>query len=181
MSAWQRIEPTKAIKSGFRQITVKNFQMPDGSVKDFDVFDRDGIEFAGTIALTEDNKVIIAEMFRPGPEKMMQEIPGGTVENNDSPLETAKKELLEETCYEPGEIERLGSVYKDAYMNGKWHYFLATKCVKKSAEQKLDEREFIKIKLITIDELIDNALNGRMADTEAVLLAYERLKQIKEE
>jgi len=180
MTAWQRTDPTKSIKSDWREITVKTFKTPGGGTTTFDTYDREGIEHAGVVALTADNKVIIAEQFRPGPEKVMQDLPGGTLDRGEQPLEAAKRELLEETCYVPGEIEYIGLVYKDAYMNGTWHYFLATNCKKREGEQHLDEDEIVEVKLISIDEFIKNACTGRMIDAQAVLLAYDKLLKIKE-
>ncbi len=60
-------------------------------------------------------------------------------------------------------------------MNGTWHFFFATDCVK-VADQKLDDNEFIETELITIEELIANAKTGKMTDAIAVFMAYEKLQ-----
>ena len=179
MQPWKRVEPTSFVKTAFRGITTKSFQMPDGSVRQYDVFDEDGIQHACVIALTSDNQVIIAEQFRPGPEKLMQEIPGGTIDPDESPLTAVTRELLEETCYAPGTIEPLGVGYKDAYMNASWHYFLARNCVAVDQEQRLGAGEYVNIRLISIDEFLENAKNGCMTDGDAVLLAYDKLMELK--
>jgi hypothetical protein len=69
-------------------------------------------------------------------------------------------------------------MYRDAYINGTWFYYLATDCQADSNGQSLDKDEQIDPVLISIEQLIKNALAGRMTDPFAVFLAYERLKTL---
>ena len=62
-----------------------------------------------------------------------------------------------------------------------WHFFIATDCTPITSEQRLDDFEEIEVALISIDELIHNAKNARMSDADAVLLAYEKLIELKGE
>lgn len=179
MKPWKRIEPTTMVNAARRGITVKSFQLSDGSLQQFEIFDKDGLQHAGCIAITPDRKVLVAEQFRAGPEKIMQEIPGGTVDEGENPETAALRELQEETGYIPGRVESLGIVYKDAYMNATWHYFLALDCVPSNRAQNLDEDERINVRLISIEEFINNARNARMTDVDAVFLAYQKLLDLK--
>lgn len=72
----------------------------------------------------------------------------------------------------------LGVGLKDAYTNDVHHYYIARNC-KKTTVQELDETEHIEIRLITIKQLFENALNGKMTDALAVLMAYKELKEIE--
>ncbi len=179
---WKRVEPTEITKTGWRHIVSKNFILPDGNKVMFTTFNLENSHNADVIALTHDREVIVARQYRPGPESIMDEIPGGAVEEDETDFEgVAIRELKEETGYVPGKVTLLGSVYKDAYNNSSWHYYLAEDCTLSPDGTDLGEHEFIEIKLITIKELIENAKNGRMTDTEAVLLAYDKLLEIMED
>lgn len=178
MQQWERIEPTIITKVGWRTIVTKTFKMPDGQTATFDTKDGEGTRCIGTIALTPDNQVVIARQFRTGPEKVMDEIPGGGLEPGEDPATAATRELAEETGYKPGAIEHLGDVYKDAYTNCIWHYFLAKDCVQVS-DQALDTNEHVDVALISIDELFSNAQTANMTDVEAVFLAYEKLQELR--
>ena len=178
---WTRLEPTESFKLGFRTLITKRFRFPDGRVEDYVTKEKENTHCIATIAITEDGKAIVARQFRPGPEKVMDEIAGGGVNPDEDYAEAAKRELLEETGYEAGSIEFLGDIYKDAYTNTMWHFYLATDCTPSEAGPAPDENEFIETTLITIDELIENGRTGKMTDTEALFLAYDRLLELKKQ
>lgn len=178
MKKWERVTPTDHHTVGYRRLVTKNFKMPDGSIQSFDTKNPEGSMGVGTVALTENNKVIIARQFRPGPEIIMDELPGGVAHDGEDPERAARRELIEETGYEPGEMKHIGPVYKDAYTNTAWNYYLATNC-RKVTEQSLDEHEHVDVHLISINKLLANARNGLMTDVEAIFLAYDFLKKLK--
>ena len=62
------------------------------------------------IALTEANEIVFVKQFRHGINRETLEIPGGMVDNNESPIEAAKRELFEETGYVSRNIKNLGNV-----------------------------------------------------------------------
>lgn len=177
LKPWKRIPAlTVPLKIGHRHLITKIFEMPNGQMADFQTFDSEGREFVAVVALTTENKVVIARQFRPGPEKIMDELPGGFVDEGEELVDAAKRELEEETGYRPAEIEYLGPVHKDAYNNATWHYFFATGCTQATTNQVLDETEYVEIDTISIQQFIDNALHDNMAEHGAALLAYEKLK-----
>jgi ADP-ribose pyrophosphatase len=179
MKKWKRIEPTVPAKIGWRTIVTKTFKMPDGRITTFQTLGAEDTHCIATIAVTVEGKVIVAKQFRPGPESFMYELPGGGADKDEDFEVAARRELLEETGYAAGEMLFLGNVYKDAYQNATWHYFLAAGCSPHASGQTLDDHEHVDVHLITINTLMDNARKGRMTDTEAVLLAYENLVELR--
>jgi ADP-ribose pyrophosphatase len=151
--------------------------MPNGKTGVFDTINAENARASAVIALTADNKVIVARQFRAAGEQYMDELPGGYVELGEQPERAARRELLEETGYEPKECISLGVFGRDGYVNGEWHYFLALDCERVTDSQALDDDEFIEVKLLSIQQFLDNAKNNRMTDPFAVVAAYEFLQE----
>jgi ADP-ribose pyrophosphatase len=173
--AWKRIEPTETLKVHWRTLVEKTFELPDGTIKSYTTMNNEGMECAAVLGLTPDNQVILVSIYRPGPEKIMHEIPGGYIDAGEDPETAARRELLEESGYVPGALTYLGKIHKDGGTNAVHHYFLATDCVLGDLPADKDVDEFIEVSLVPIDQLLQNARNALMTDTEAVFLAYEEL------
>src|SRR4030095_244369 len=141
--------------------------MPNDKTASFDTFGPEKQQHVGIIGLTSNKKVIIVRQFRFGPEKIMDELPGRTVDEGEDLKASAKREFSEETGYTVGDIEYIGPFHKDAYMNATWHYFIAIGC-KLTGQQKLDAEEHIEVRLVSINELLQNAKHGYMTEDMAV-------------
>lgn len=179
MKPWKRHEPTVNTKIGYRTVVTKLFEF-NGKIHAFQTYDKEGQQYAGVVALTKDNQVVVTRQYRPGPEQIFTEIPGGFVDDGETPEQAATRELTEESGYKAGSLTYLGKVHKDGYNNATWHYFLATDCVDAGTGQNLEDTEQAEPALISIEEFIANAKEARMADVEAVFLAYDELLKIRD-
>lgn len=146
--------------------------MPDGREAEFDILPSRGS--VCILALTESKDVILAAQYRPGPDKVMLELPGGGVEKEDSDItEAAIRELLEETGYQ-GDIEYVATSYKDAYSQMATHSFVAKNC-KKVAEPKLDDFEYIEVVTMPLPEFRKHIKSDELTDTLTAYLGLDHL------
>ncbi|MBM3209864.1 hypothetical protein FJZ39_00770 [Candidatus Saccharibacteria bacterium] len=60
MEAWERAKSDEQTKVGWRTITTKYFVTPDGETAAYDTFGKVDGRSGAVIALTKDNKVILA-------------------------------------------------------------------------------------------------------------------------
>lgn len=176
---WKRIAPTVVSKIGYRTVVVKHFELPSGLMVDRSIMNEDGWQAACAIVLTTDNRVVVARQFRPGPEKIFDELPGGIVDANETPEACVLREVQEETGYQAGKVEYLGASYYDAYVNGDRHYFLLTDCTPSSEGASPTPDEDIEVHTISVTKLLTNAKTGQMTDPGAVLMAYDRLIELQ--
>jgi len=173
---WKEIKRQLEFKKYSRRIERRDYQLPNGKIEDFYI----NIEAPGAciLALTKDNKVITLPQYRPGPNAILRELPGGRVDEGEDPCSAATRELLEETGY-AGELEAwVGTWQSDAYTQLDRTIVIARNC-KKIAEQRLEETEFGEVELIAIAEFVAQVRKGQLTDTAGAMLALDYLKLLK--
>lgn len=119
----------------------------------YDFFILESSPWVNIIPLSPQNEVVLIRQYRHGTRDITLEIPGGLVEEGDSPEEAAERELLEETGFRTTEIIPLGFVHPNpAIQNNRCYTFLA-KDVFRAGEQSLDEKEDIEVLFRPITEI----------------------------
>jgi len=105
------------------------------------------------IPLTADEQVIMIEQWRHGTRSLHLETPGGLMDDGESPEQCARRELLEETGYEAGQIVQIGTVHPNPSIQDNVQYYeLATNCHKVS-DLKLDHAEDSTVRLIPLADV----------------------------
>jgi ADP-ribose diphosphatase len=86
-------------------------------------------EWVNVVALTERDELVMVRQFRQGSRTLTLEIPGGLVDPGESPAQAAGRELLEETGYQAGRLESLGSINPNpALFSNRVHMWVALDC-----------------------------------------------------
>jgi 8-oxo-dGTP pyrophosphatase MutT (NUDIX family) len=113
-------------------------------------------DWVNVFPLTTDNKVVLVRQYRYALQTFSIEVPGGIMDSHENhPEEAAKRELLEETGFTCGHIEKVAVVATNpATQNNRLHCFLATDC-QLTHPTDHDENEEIEVLLASLDELLD--------------------------
>ena len=171
IQAWQKLREID-IFTNFRSIFRKTFLLPNGAEADFEI--KQEPRTASILALTAHNTVILVQQFRPGPEEILLELPGGGVNPGEDPAQAAARELLEETGY-CGDIEPAGSSWHCAYSTMRKYHFVARNCVKVQ-DQELDELEFIQVIEMPLADFMQHVRSGQMTDVAGAYMGLEKLQ-----
>lgn len=110
--------------------------------------------------LTRKQEVVLIRQYRHGVRKAILELPGGSVDKGESPLEAARRELMEETGFSSNIFIEIGHGSPiPAILTNTLYYFLALDA-ERIAEQSSWDTGAIEISLIPLDQVIDMAKRG---------------------
>lgn len=146
-------------------------------VMQFKMVDHPG---AAATLVVDDGQVLLVEQYRPAAGRLMLELPAGTIDRGEPPLECAQRELQEETGYSAEHWETLGHLYPTpGYTSEILHLFSASKITK--GEQNLDDGEDIKVRWVPLTEVQDLIDNGGINDAKTIIsvLKYVRKQSQK--
>lgn len=173
MTNWKKVSEAYVYR-GWRRVLKKRFRLPDGKEADFDVIGNN--PFVTVAAFTQDMDAILVRQFRPGPEIPLISFSEGYIEAAESPADAARRELLEETGYEAGQITFLKEM-RSAYSTEHRICLLATDCIKTN-EQNLDQTEFIEVLTMSLPEFRSFLQDNQRHDFTNVDCAYLALDHL---
>jgi len=168
---WEELSREEIFIKYGRKIEKVIYKFPDGTESDFYI-KKEGPAIC-VLALTKNNKVILARQFRPGPNEIILELPGGGIEKGETPKQAIERELLEETGYK-GEAKLIAEALDCAYSTMRRQCFVATDC-EKIAEPQNTSSEICETVLMPLDEFRNLLRSGKMTDIEVGYLGLDHL------
>jgi len=132
------------------------------------------------LALTEDNKVILARQYRHPIGETILEIPGGFIDKGEEPKKAIARELLEETGYEFSSYEYVGKIAANPGILDNYTHLYLAKGGKKITIQSLDANEDIQIVLLPSDEVRRMLLQNEFTQALHVCCMFYAFKKLDE-
>jgi len=158
-----------------RRISVRldEVALPSGRHVVYEVVEHPGA--VAMVALTTDRRVLLVRQFRQPVGADLLELPAGTIEPRETPLDCARRELAEEVGRAADRWERLISFYPSpGVLSEELHVFLAEDLRPTAAER---EEEDLRVEALPLDEAHRRIGEGEIRDAKSIIgiiLARER-------
>ena len=165
------LEQKLAYKGRKFDYEVIKLRLPNGAVGEWECIRHPGGALA--VPVTADGKFVLVKQYRFTVEGRLLEFPAGTVEVGESPFETIKREIEEETGYRASKWQDMGKFilapgYSDEYIYG----FLAQDLEKLESPPRQGEDEDIEVVLMSETELEQAILSGEPIDGKSIACFY---------
>lgn len=117
--------------------------------------------------------VLLLKQFRPSINSWLYELPAGTLEPGEQPLECARRELEEETQYSANQFQSLGELIPLAGFCNEIQYLYIAKELQKTSRLKSDEDEIIEVISISLSEIEQMIMDGKINDAKTIACLFK--------
>lgn len=159
MTPWKVLSTQTLLDRRWLKVHQQHVLLANGhEIREFHLLD--SVDWAATLALTEDARVVMVEQYRHGMGGPSLELPAGALDDGEEPLAAAQRELLEETGYHAERWEALCQVSPEpSRSTHKAHFFLAwgARRLRKPAPEP---SESIRVRLLATEAVREAAMSG---------------------
>lgn len=114
------------------------------------------------LAMTKEQDVVLVKEYRHGVQRVILQLPGGSIDKGEKPLDAAKRELLEETGYQSDHFIKIGLVNPNpANYANTMHAFLVLD-VEQTPDRPLEEADRIEVVLTPLSAVVEMAKQGKL-------------------
>jgi 8-oxo-dGTP pyrophosphatase MutT (NUDIX family) len=147
-------------------VTTDDVVLPNGHRATLEVVHHPG--GAAVVAIDSRRQVCLLRQYRYVAGGWIWELPAGKLEPNEPPLETARRELIEEAGVSANQWESLGSVLSSPGVFAEvLHLFYATQLEPSAAAH--EHSEVIEVHWIPFAEAYEWAMNGQIRDAKSII------------
>jgi len=128
---WQRIGEADSLHMGVFTLQRQEVQtaLPNSPPTQTTVTTIEAPDWVNVLAFTPAGLCLLVRQFRFGIWAATLEVPGGTIDEGETPEAAARRELLEETGHQPKHLLALGKIQPNpAVQNNHLHCYLALEC-----------------------------------------------------
>lgn len=133
-----KVTESTLLVDSFKKVVQETIVFPDGQEDKWIYLNSP--KSIMVVAVTPEREIVLVKLYRHNIKQDVYELPAGGKEKEDeSPLEAAKRELLEETGFTSDNFVDLGSYYVLPSETNRWVQYFLAKDVRQIEEPQLDD------------------------------------------
>lgn len=175
---WQGLEDDEVADCHIFTVRKVKRRSP-ASGKESAFFYIDSNDWVNVVALTESQEIVLIRQYRHGADEITLEIPGGILDKGESAVDAARRELREETGYEPAECIEIGRVRPNPAIMNNWAYTVLATGMPAPGQASFDEHEEIDVELWPVDRIDELLRSGAITHALVIdaLMWYKLYRQ----
>jgi len=139
---------------------------PSGQERDFIVIDT--VSWVNVVPVTTEGNVVLIRQFRHGIQDVTMEIPGGMIDEGETPEAAAARELREETGYVAEKIRFLARVLPNPAVQNNYLYLFAAEGCRNTGKTELDAFECIDVQEHPLEDIPELIRNGTISHSMVI-------------
>lgn len=178
MSDYKVLKSEEVYRGRVFTIEKDVISMPDGTTAERETVRHGGA--AAMIPIDKDGNIIFVKQYRHSAGRITLEIPAGTLEKGEEPLECAVRELEEETSYKADKMTFLFKMYSAIGFCSEILYIYVAEGLSQG-HFNMDDDEFIILERHSVDEAVAMIFNGEICDSKTIgaVLGYREWSKAK--
>lgn len=150
------------------RLRIDTLTMPDGGTADREICGHD--DAVAVVAVDSENQIVLVRQYRHAVGERLWELPAGLCDiDGEPPLETGRRELLEETGLEATDWRDVVEIVPSpGFSTERVRIYLATGLREVGRPEATHEEADMEIVRIPFDEAVDAVLDGRIVNGIAV-------------
>jgi ADP-ribose pyrophosphatase len=158
------------------RLEIHRIELDDGTVHKAEVVAHRGAVVI--LPLLADDTVLLIRNRRYAVGQTLLELPAGTLDKGEDPINAAGRELQEETGYVAGRLRPIGAFFSSpGILSEKMYAYVATDL--EPGERGLEAGEEIELQPTPLAEAIDLIGTGQLQDAKSIaaILMYDRFRR----
>jgi ADP-ribose pyrophosphatase len=150
-------------------LRVDTVILPDGNSAQREIVEHPGA--VSIVPVLDDGTVILVNQFRAPINRITLEIPAGKLEPGEPPENCAVRELAEETGFSAEKLEYRGTFFTTPGFSDEIMYLFIASGLKPT-DRRPDFDEFLSLKRMKLQELLEMAEKGEIIDAKTLVGIY---------